>query len=198
MKHAKRLTMRTRYIVLFIVATASSALAQDTVVVAPDTATPVRDANDLAPGTRVRTVAIINDCFHPERTVGHFRGIEHEAVQIDVNRESGITAIPLRSIREISVSAGAPSRTAGARRGAIWGSAVGAIAGYFLFPRTIRIRQNPVEVNDYSHALFGGLIVGGFGASVGWNFPTERWQRVSLPRGVTYSPECPYAQPIAR
>jgi hypothetical protein len=183
---------------LVLLATASRMSAQDTLAVARDTLAGVQDARGIAPGARIRAIAFINDCFHPERPVGSFRGIEHSAVQIHINQELGTTAIPLRAIRELSVSVGGPSRAAGARKGAVGGALAGAVVGYFFFPKTIRVRQNPVEVSDYTHALLAALVGGGFGASVGWNFPTERWQRVPLPADVVFNPECPSPQPVTR
>jgi hypothetical protein len=176
------------YLVLVVIA--APAASQDTLAITADSIAIVH-------GARVRAIAFIDDCWHPQRTIGPFNGLSGGAIRIGQNSVSGETAIPLRSIRSLSVSVGR-SRDSGVRRGAIFGGLAGAAVGYFLVPKTVRIERQPVETNSPIHALFGAAIGAAVGAGIGSLFPSDRWQPVSLPAGVTFSPECPSPQPVAR
>jgi hypothetical protein len=150
---------------------------------------PLRKLSSITPGTRVR---IRRPSLHPPDLwlLGTAVALDADTIVVQVDGRAGTVAVSRASIAELNVSVG-KSRD----KGAIWGAALGFAAGniYHKIINPPEYRCTAEKEGGDCNAVFffftDGAIGVPFGALIGMLvFAEERWEPVSLPLQVGFSP----------
>lgn len=150
---------------ILIAVTAGSAHAQD---------------DSLREGVRVRL-----DTRSSKSIVGVVRALDGDSVSLYTDSNGSALSLARHDVTEIRISRG-KSATSGAVRGAMWGGAIGGLAGAIVI---VAIKTDDTYVGSDGEAGYIALnsLIGGalWGAGIGAFVKSERWERVSMrPRVV--------------
>jgi hypothetical protein len=141
--------------------------------------------DSLAPGARVRVRA--PESGIPWRSIGTLDSATSDSVYLRGLHDppalrNARLAVPLRHVERMDVSAGRSSRSARARRGAMWGLAAYAVAaGAYIVREKTTCRSDCFGEGFAWLGLVNGIpVAAGIGAGIGFALPVERWRPVIL------------------
>jgi len=130
-----------------------------------------RGAPELQPGARIR----VHTDASPKVATGKLIALEADALRVAVGPQSAPIVIPLRSVTTLDVSQG---KRHWRKRNVILGAAAGLIIGGVIALDIID-KEPPYAEQKATIALVLGPSLG---VLAGGLIPSERWERVAVPR----------------
>jgi hypothetical protein len=113
----------------------------------------------------------------PERFLGTVRWLTVDSIALDTP-DHRLAKLPREPITKMEISLGR-SRMRAARRGLLWGTAVGAALGAFFTSTPCMACEG--QLTRKAVIIDWMILSGVFGGSFGAANPSERWRRVALP-----------------
>jgi hypothetical protein len=137
--------------------------------------------NSLREGTRVRLET------QSRRVVGIVKSLDADSVRLYTDENGAMLSLARNDVTGIRVSRGKSAR-AGAIRGAMWGTAIGALAAGILIIAVETDDTYQATGNEAAYFALNSLIGGAvWGAGIGAFVKKERWETVSFRPRVTSS-----------
>ena len=137
--------------------------------------------NSLREGTRVRIETQSRDI------VGIVKSFDTDSVRLYTDENGAMLSLGRSDVTGIRISRGKSSRE-GAIRGALWGTAIGALAAGIVIVAIKTDDSYQAVDNEVTYVTLNSLIGGAlWGAGIGAFVKRERWETVSFRPRVTSS-----------